>query len=93
MATRATLPDIPTVAEAGVLGYEYLPWLGLFAKTGTPSLIIDLLRKEFGEALVSPEVRERLASQGLEPRTSSPDELLALITEERARTAPCLVQQ
>jgi tripartite-type tricarboxylate transporter receptor subunit TctC len=89
-AREATLPGVPTLAEAGVPDYEYLPWLGLFARTGTPSPVLDLLRKEFGDALASPDVRERLASQGLEPRTSSPDELLALITEERARTAPLI---
>jgi tripartite-type tricarboxylate transporter receptor subunit TctC len=87
---EAALPGVPTVAEAGVADYEYLPWLGLFARTGTPSPVLDLLRKEFADALASPEVRERLASQGLEPRTSSPDELLALIAEERARMAPLI---
>jgi tripartite-type tricarboxylate transporter receptor subunit TctC len=87
---EAALPGVPTVAEAGVPDYEYLPWLGLFARAGTPSPVLDLLRKEFADALASPEVRERLASQGLEPRTSSPDELLALIAEERARMAPLI---
>jgi tripartite-type tricarboxylate transporter receptor subunit TctC len=85
-----TLPDVPTVAETGLPDYEYLPWLALFARTGTPMPVLDLLRREFGDALAQADIKERLASQGLEPGTLSPEEVLALIAEERQRTAPLI---
>ena len=83
----ATLPDVPTVIEGGVPDYEYLPWLALFAPSDTPEAVVDLLQKALAEALGSPDVKRRLAAQGLEAEASSGESLIATITAERTRTA------
>ena len=59
-------PEVPTIAEAGVPGYEMDSWLGIVAPTGTPSPVLDRLNAEFNRALVVPQVREKLAAQGLD---------------------------
>jgi tripartite-type tricarboxylate transporter receptor subunit TctC len=61
------LPEVPTVAEAGVPGYSALQWYGLLAPAGTPKEIIDKLQVAVAEALRAPDVRERLAQDGAEP--------------------------
>ena len=61
----APLPDVPTLAEAGVPGYEATAWFGYLAPAGTPREIIDRLNAEVAKALESPDVRERLAPGGL----------------------------
>jgi tripartite-type tricarboxylate transporter receptor subunit TctC len=70
----STLPDVPTVAEAGVPGYEMSPWIGLFAPAGTPRAVIDRLNAETNRALKLPEVAQSLGGQGLEPWPSTPEE-------------------
>lgn len=69
------LPDVPTVAESGVPGYEFATWGGIFVPKGTPKAIIDRLNAETVKAVNDPVVRDRLASQGLIPRGSTPAEL------------------
>ncbi len=69
------LPDVPTIAESGVAGYEFSTWGALFVPKGTPKPIIDRLHAEVVKAVNDPTVRERLASLGLVPRGSTPDEL------------------
>ena len=59
-------PEVPTIAEAGVPGYEMDSWLGIVAPAGTPSPVLDRLNAEFNRALVVPQVREKLAAQGLD---------------------------
>jgi len=61
------LPDVPTVAEAGVPGYEYSTWYGLVAPAGVPRWIIDKLNKATVASLNTPEIRKRYEFQGLEP--------------------------
>jgi tripartite-type tricarboxylate transporter receptor subunit TctC len=66
-ATRsAVLPDLPTIAEAGLPGYEMLNWLGLFAPAGTPRAIVDRLSAEATRIVRTPEVVARFHSQGAE---------------------------
>jgi tripartite-type tricarboxylate transporter receptor subunit TctC len=65
-------PDIPTVAEAGVPGYEMSQWYGLLAPAGTPSAIIERLNAEIDKALKHPELRSRFQADGAEPAGSSP---------------------
>jgi tripartite-type tricarboxylate transporter receptor subunit TctC len=89
-ARTATLPEVPTVIEAGVPNYEYVPWLALFAPSGTPAPVLEQLRQAFAEVLGQPEIKGRLASHGLDAESSSGDELTALIVAERARTAPLI---
>ena len=65
------LPDIPTIAESGVPGYEYGTWYGLLAPAGTPHGIVEKLSRATGEVLASPKTAERLVSQGLTPTPST----------------------
>jgi tripartite-type tricarboxylate transporter receptor subunit TctC len=64
--------DIPTVAQAGVAGYEVTSWNGLFAPVGTPVEIIDLLNKTVPEIVATPEVKERYATSASKPRPARP---------------------
>jgi tripartite-type tricarboxylate transporter receptor subunit TctC len=75
----AAAPDIPTIAEAGVPGYESAQWYGLFAPAGTPLEIIAWLHKEATAILRATNIKDRLAVDGLEVVASSPDEFAALI--------------
>jgi tripartite-type tricarboxylate transporter receptor subunit TctC len=68
------LPDVPTVAEAGVPGYEAYVWMGLLAPKGTPAPIIDRLYRELKEALATNEVKTYMASAGIETVGSTPAE-------------------
>jgi tripartite-type tricarboxylate transporter receptor subunit TctC len=72
------MPDVPTVAEAGVPGYEADLWYGIFAPAGTPPEVIARLNADFGKALAAPEVQERLAVQGFEIAPSTPEQLGAI---------------
>lgn len=83
----AILPEVPTVDEAGVAGFEYTPWLALFAPSDTPPAVVELLRREFAEELGRGDVTKRLAAQGLEAEASSGAALMAMIAVERTRTA------
>ena len=78
----ASAPDIPTVAEAGVPGYEMSQWYGLLAPAGTPTPIIERLNSEVGKALKHPELRSRLQSEGAEAVGSSPQEFGAFFKAE-----------
>jgi tripartite-type tricarboxylate transporter receptor subunit TctC len=78
-------PDIPTVAEAGVPGFEYVTWYGMFAPAQTPKNIVTRLNAEVVKILAEPEMAQRLASQGAEPRSSTPDELLKFMRDESGR--------
>ncbi len=67
-ATRSSImPDVPTMAEAGVTGYETSTWGGVLAPAGTPKDIVDRLNNEFNKALNAPDVRQKLAAAGIEP--------------------------
>jgi tripartite-type tricarboxylate transporter receptor subunit TctC len=84
--TRSALePDVPTVAESGLPGYEAVLRYGLAAPTGTPRSIIDRLNKELNVALASKEVRDRLAVEGAEPLPSTPEEYGVDIDREEAQ--------
>jgi tripartite-type tricarboxylate transporter receptor subunit TctC len=68
------LPDVPTVEEAGLSGYEATIWLGLMAPGGTPKPIIDKLNRAINEAIKRPEIVKLWADQGAIPMSMSPDE-------------------
>ena len=87
-ATRTpALPDVPTVAEAGLPGYEAVQWSGLLAPAGTPREIISTLHKEVVAILHTPEARERLANIGTEVVGSSPEEFAAFMKTETVKWA------
>ena len=71
------LPDVPTIAESGVPGYEMNPWIGMFAPAGTPKPIIDKLNAEINKAFSTPDVVQKLEAQALDPWTSTPEEFNA----------------
>jgi tripartite-type tricarboxylate transporter receptor subunit TctC len=81
----AALPDLPTVAESGIAGYEVSAWFGIFAPAGVPQPVTQRLNAEFVKALQQPDLRQRLASQGAEPLTSTPDEFTAYLRSEIAK--------
>ena len=68
------VPDLPTVAEAGVPGYEASPWYGLLVRTGTPAEIISRLHAESVKVLKQPDVKERFGATDLEPIGSTPEQ-------------------
>jgi tripartite-type tricarboxylate transporter receptor subunit TctC len=76
------LPAIPTIAEAGVPGYDQTVWNALFAPAGTPSPIIEKLNAATRTALTSPKVKQQLEAIGVEPAASSPEELAAFVRVE-----------
>jgi len=75
----AIAPDLPTIAEAGLPGYEVMGWNGLLAPANTPRPIVDKLNKAVVTALQSSEVQKLLAEQGLEPAGNSPEEFASLM--------------
>lgn len=75
----ASLPDVPTFAEAGLPEYDVQLWFGVIAPAGTPKDIISKLSKEIARILALPDVKENLSLQGLEPFAASPDQFGALI--------------
>ena len=75
-------PTVPTVAEAGVSGYEAMQWYGMVAPAGTPPQIITRLHAEAAKALQSNEMKEKLALDGAQPVGSTPAEFAALIRRE-----------
>lgn len=81
------LPNVPTVAESGVPGFETLAWNGLMAPAGTPKPIIDKLNTEVRKVMDSPELRDRLRAQGFEPAAGTPEQFGALIRAEIDRWA------
>ena len=81
----AAAPEIPTIAEAGVPGYESAQWYGLFAPAGTPREIIAWLHREATATLRATNIKERLAVDGLEVVANSPDEFAALIKADIAK--------
>jgi tripartite-type tricarboxylate transporter receptor subunit TctC len=87
-AKRASgAPDIPTIAEAGVPGYEATQWFGVLAPAGTPREIVTRLHDVIARLLKTPEMTERLLADGADPVGSTPDEFAAYIRAETAKWA------
>ncbi len=78
-------PNIPTMAEAGLAGFEVNSWFGLLAPAGTPRDIIGRLNSEVARALREPDARERLYTIGAEPMDNTPEEFAAYIAAEMAK--------
>ena len=79
------LPDVPTLQEAGVPGYEASVWLALLAPAGTPKDIVTKLNVEIGKLLITPDTRRALADAGVESTPSTPEAMSAYMAEEMAR--------
>jgi tripartite-type tricarboxylate transporter receptor subunit TctC len=76
------LPDVPTIAEAGVPGYEATSWTGLFVTGGTPAPIVDRIAQTAIECTQSPQMREPLQSAGAQTVASKPDAFAKELAEE-----------
>jgi tripartite-type tricarboxylate transporter receptor subunit TctC len=81
------LPDVPTVAEAGLPNFEVTTWYGVLAPAGTPRPIINRLNAELVKIMQVPELKERLAAMATDPVTSTPEEFADLIKQEISRWA------
>jgi len=79
------LPDVPTVAESGLAGFDVVPWFGLFTPAGTPRPVIQKLNAEIVRVLNMPDTRERLSGHGLIPGGGKPEELGAFLKAEIAK--------
>jgi tripartite-type tricarboxylate transporter receptor subunit TctC len=76
------MPELPTVAEAGLPGFDVNPWFGIITRAETPKDIVAKLSTEIGKIMRLPEVKERLSSQGGEPVTDTPEEFATFIKAE-----------
>ena len=78
----ASLPDVPTISEAALKGYEMIVWQGLLAPANTPGAIVTRVNREVVKILEMPDTRARLAAQGLEPVGGTPEQFAAYIGSE-----------
>ena len=88
VSTRARsplLPEVPTIDEAGVSGYEVLGWNGILVPSATPATIVQKLNQEIRAILDEPEIRQKLAQQGAEPAPTDPESFARLIRADVAK--------
>jgi tripartite-type tricarboxylate transporter receptor subunit TctC len=88
----AALPEVPAISEAGLRGYDVSVWMGIVAPAGTPPAIIAQLNRQIAALLQSPDIRERLAVQGLEAASNSPAEFRSYIASEVRKWAVVIKQ-
>jgi len=81
----SALPDVPTVAEAGLKDFEVTTWYGILAPAGTPRPVVKRLNAELVKIMHAPEMKEKLTATGTEPLTSTPEEFAAYIKREIAK--------
>lgn len=81
----AAMPDVPTVAEGGVAGYDVVAWYGLFAPAGTPRAIVMRVNADVKRILERPEIRDRLSGEGAEVAASTPEQFAAYIKSEMGK--------
>ncbi|MGG5821242.1 Bug family tripartite tricarboxylate transporter substrate binding protein [Falsiroseomonas sp. HW251] len=81
----AALPEVPTIAEQGLPGFDVVTWQGILVPAGTPEPVVARLNAVLAEALAKPDVADSLASQGFDLRGGTPQAFAALIREESAR--------
>jgi tripartite-type tricarboxylate transporter receptor subunit TctC len=82
------LPEVPTVAESGVKGFEAVTWFGFVAPANTPKDIVSRLNAEIAKALQAPDVRKKLSDQGADILGGTPEQFANLIKTDIARWAP-----
>lgn len=80
-------PELPTVSEAGLPGFDINTWFGVFAPAGTPAPVVQRLHDEFAKALALPDVRERMAKLGAEPSPMTPAQFDAFVRSEQEKYA------
>ena len=82
------LPEAPTIAEAGVSGYEYATWYAFVAPAATPRDIVEKLHTAISGVMATPEMKQRFLGLGLEARSSRPEYVTQLIKDEIVRWGP-----
>jgi tripartite-type tricarboxylate transporter receptor subunit TctC len=88
-STRSTaLPNLPTIAEAGLKGFEVNNWTGVFATAGTPPAVVSKLNAEIERIMKLPEVQSRLAGEGLRFEATTPEQFAAFVKAELTKWAP-----
>ena len=90
---NASFPNVPTAVEAGVPGYDFASWGGIFAPAGTPRDIVLRLNAEIGKALSSPDLKKRFDDMGLVAKASSPEEFGTFLFAEMARWKAVLAKK
>ncbi len=84
---RRRFPDLPTIAEAGVPGYDATTWTGIVAPAGVPKAVVAKLNAEINAALATPALREKLLAIGSEPVIGTPAQFGEFIRKENAKWA------
>jgi tripartite-type tricarboxylate transporter receptor subunit TctC len=92
LARATSLPEAPTISEAGLKGYEVTVWQGIVAPAGTPQPVVAALNAHIARILKTPDMRERFAVQGLEAAPGTPDEFRAYIAAEVAKWTKVIKQ-
>jgi tripartite-type tricarboxylate transporter receptor subunit TctC len=85
LARSSALPDVPTMTEGGVTGYQAANWIGIVAPAGTPAPVVALLHKEISAIQDSPELRARFAAEGVDVLRMSVAEFAAFMASEHAK--------
>jgi len=80
----AALPDVPTISESGVPGFDVTSWFGVFAPARTSNAIVMKLNAQIRAMLDAPQVRQRLISQGADPASNTPEQFAAFVESEKA---------
>ncbi|MES2973081.1 MAG: tripartite tricarboxylate transporter substrate binding protein [Pseudomonadota bacterium] len=80
-----SIPELPTVSESGVPGYEAMPWLGLVAPAGTPPAVVDRIHREVAKVLEEPDIKERFKGWGLDIIGNSPTEFASFLRKDIAQ--------
>ena len=86
-ARSSLLPEVPTLSEAALPGFEVTSWYGVFGPAGLPADIVVKLNSEIGSAVTAPDVKERLAALGAEPSVKAPDQFGRYVRQEIAKWA------
>jgi len=84
-ARLASLPDVPTLIEAGYPGFDYYVFYGVMVPAGTPDAIVGTLNREIDRVLLAPDMRKSLAERGVDVRTGTPQQFGAFLAGERAK--------
>lgn len=91
-ATRSPLfPNVPTIAEAGLPGFEYDQRYGLLVAAKTPRTVVNVVKKEVVRILIAPEMKERMLTQGATPRTTTPEPFDVFIRAEVKKFTPVII--
>jgi tripartite-type tricarboxylate transporter receptor subunit TctC len=79
------VPDVPTIAESGLPGFESVTWFGVFGPAGTPKAVVERMNAEVNKALADPAIRERFAMLGFEPAGGTPAEFASVVQRDAAK--------